>query len=163
MHIFVIVINTDIMQSIEIQRCDSTNTDFQNLIKLLDVELDERYGNLQKQYDVYNKIEFLETVVVAYNENIPVGCGCFKRADDLNVEMKRIFVRSNCRGKGIASALLNELECWAKEIGSLYSKLETGSKQHEAINLYKKKGYEITDNFGQYIGNTNSICMKKVL
>ena len=151
------------MQSLEIQRCDSTNADFRNLIKSLDAELDERYGNLQKLYDVYNKIEFLETVIVAYEENTPVGCGCFKRADDLNVEMKRVFVRSNCRGKGIASLILKELECWAKEKGFFYSILETGSKQHEAINLYKKKGYEITDNFGQYIGNTNSICMKKTL
>jgi len=151
------------MRSLEIQRCDSTNADFRNLIKSLDAELDERYGNLQKQYDVYNKIEFLETVIVAYEENTPVGCGCFKRADDLNVEMKRVFVRSNCRGKGIASLILKELECWAKEKGFFYSILETGSKQHEAINLYKKKGYEITDNFGQYIGNTNSICMKKAL
>ncbi len=151
------------MRSLEIQRCDSTNADFRNLIKSLDAELDERYGNLQKQYNVYNKIEFLETVIVAYEENTPVGCGCFKRADDLNVEMKRVFVRNNCRGKGIASLILKELECWAKEKGFFYSILETGSKQLEAINLYKKKGYEITDNFGQYIGNTNSICMKKVL
>ena len=151
------------MRNLEIQRCDSTNADFRNLIKSLDAELDERYGNLQKQYDVYNQIEFLETVVVAYEENTPVGCGCFKRADDQNVEIKRVFVWNNCRGKGIASLILKELECWAKEKGFLYSILETGSKQHEAINLYKKKGYEITDNFGQYIGNTNSICMKKAL
>lgn len=151
------------MQSIEIQRCDSTNADFRNLIKSLDAELDERYGNLQKQYDVYNKIEFLETVVVAYEENTPVGCGCFKSTDDQNVEMKRVFVRNNCRGKGIASLVLNELECWAKEKGFQYSILETGSKQHEAISLYKKCGYNVIDNFGQYIGNTNSICMKKAL
>jgi hypothetical protein len=102
------------MRNLEIQRCDSTNADFRNLIKSLDAELDERYGNLQKQYDVYNQIEFLETVVVAYEENTPVGCGCFKRADDQNVEMKRVFVWNNCRGKGIASLIL-------KMPGSIFS------------------------------------------
>jgi putative acetyltransferase len=77
--------------------------------------------------------------------------------------MKRVFVQSDYRGKGFASAIIEELERWAKEKGFLYSILETGVKQHEAISLYQKKGYVITDNFGQYIGNQNSICMKKAL
>jgi putative acetyltransferase len=148
---------------IDLRRCNSENADFKNLIRLLDSELDNRYGVLQKQYDGYNKIELLETAVIAYDESIPVGCGCFKKADDSTVEMKRVFVQSDYRGKGFASAILEELERWAKEKGFLYSILETGVKQHEAISLYQKKGYVITDNFGQYIGNQNSICMKKAL
>lgn len=148
---------------IDLRRCNSENTDFKNHIRLLDSELDNRYGVLQKQYDGYNKIELLETAVIAYDESIPFGCGCFKKADDSTVEMKRVFVQSDYRGKGFASAILEELERWAKEKGFLYSILETGVKQHEAISLYQKKGYVITDNFGQYIGNQNSICMKKSL
>jgi len=148
---------------IDLLRCNSENADFKTLIRLLDSELDNRYGALQKQYDGYNKIEFLETVVIAYDKSIPVGCGCFKKADDQSVEMKRVFVRSDFRGKGIASSILDELERWAKEEGFRYSILETGVKQHEAINLYKKKGYDIIENFGQYMGNLNSICLKKLL
>jgi len=41
--------------------------------------------------------------------------------------------------------------------------LETGIKQHEANNLYKNTGYEIIENYEPYIGNTNSVCMKKAL
>lgn len=148
---------------INLRRCNSENADFENLIRLLDSELDDRYGVLQKQYDGYNKIELLETAVIAYDERISVGCGCFKKADDSTVEMKRVFVQSDYRGKGFASAILEELERWAKERGFLYSILETGVKQHEAISLYQKRGYVITDNFGQYVGNQNSICMKKAL
>jgi len=151
------------MQNRNIQRCSSENKDFRELIKLLDTELDTRYGALQKEYNQYNQIEFLETVVVVYDEEKSVGCGCFKISDDQSVEMKRVFVQSDYRGKGFASAILEELEIWAKEKGFLYSILETGVKQHEAINLYQKKGYIITENFGQYIGNQNSICMKKIL
>ncbi|WP_321517612.1 GNAT family N-acetyltransferase [uncultured Bacteroides sp.] len=151
------------MQKINIQRCSSENKDFRELIRLLDTELDTRYGTLQKEYNQYNQIEYLETVVVAYDEEKSVGCGCFKKLDDQSVEMKRVFVQSDYRGKGFASAILEELERWAKEKGFLYSILETGVKQHEAISLYQKKGYVITDNFGQYVGNQNSICMKKAL
>jgi GNAT superfamily N-acetyltransferase len=146
-----------------ILRCNSDNKDFRELIKLLDLDLDQRYGSLQKEYNAYNKIEFIETVVIVYNEATPIGCGCFKKLDDQSVEMKRVFVQSDYRGKGFASAILEELEIWAKEKCFLYSILETGVKQHEAINLYQKKGYIITENFGQYIGNQNSICMKKIL
>jgi Acetyltransferases len=146
---------------IDLRRCNSENADFKNLIRFLDSELDDRYGVLQKQYDGYNKIELLETAVIAYDESIPVGCGCFKKADDSTVEMKRVFVQSDFRGKGIASILLAELEKWAKEQKFVYSILETGIKQYEAINLYNKLGYEIIENFGQYMGNTNSVCMRK--
>ncbi len=144
-------------------RCNSDNEDFRELIKLLDLDLDQRYGSLQKEYNAFNKIEFIETVVVAYNEATPIGCGCFKVFDDQSVEIKRIFVLDDYRGKGFASSILIELENWAKEKGFLYSMLETGIKQYEAINLYNKRGYNKIENFGQYIGNTNSICMKKVL
>ena len=67
------------------------------------------------------------------------------------------------RGKGVAEAILNELENWAKEEGYSISILETGHKQLDAIGLYQKLGYQITENFGQYIGVENSVCMKKIL
>ena len=39
--------------------------------------------------------------------------------------------------------------------------LETGKRQIEAVNFYKKNGYDITANYGQYIGMDNSLCFKK--
>ncbi len=152
-----------LINRIDLRRCNSENTDFKGLISLLNSELDQRYGTLQKQYDKYNKIELLETVVIAYDEGIPVGCGCFKKVDGSTIELKRIFVQRESRGKGFASIILTELEKWAKKEKFCYSILETGIKQYEAINLYKKRGYEIIENFGQYKDNMNSVCMKKIL
>jgi len=67
------------------------------------------------------------------------------------------------RGKGAASRVLTELERWANEL--LYKKciLETGKKQPEAIALYKKNGYKLIPNYGQYAEIENSVCFEKVV
>ncbi|USK35093.1 hypothetical protein LIT25_07110 [Bacillus sp. F19] len=49
------------------------------------------------------------------------------------------------------------------EKGYPYAVLETGTKQHEAIHLYKNAGYSKIPNYAPYIGKENSICMKKTL
>ena len=64
---------------INIKRTNSDDPDFHRLVRKLDKDLLERYGELQVFYNQYNKIENLETVVVAYEGEKPVGCGCFKR------------------------------------------------------------------------------------
>jgi GNAT superfamily N-acetyltransferase len=72
-----------------------------------------------------------------------------------------MFTLPEYRGKGVAKTILSELEKWAKEEKYSVSILETGFMQKDAIHLYEKMGYEVTENFGQYIGVENSICMKK--
>lgn len=59
--------------------------------------------------------------------------------------------------------LLRQLEELAASEGYRFAVLETGRKQPEAISLYQKAGYEIIPNYGPYEGNTNSVCMKKIL
>lgn len=148
---------------IRIKRCNSNSIDFKNLITLLDSELNSRYGIIQKSYHYYNKIDFIDTVVVGYYENEPVSCGCFKIMDTDSVEIKRMFVKPEFRGRGVAIKTLSELEAWAVENGFSKGMLETGILQPEAINLYKKGGYQTIENYGQYIGNSNSVCMQKEL
>lgn len=144
-------------------RCTSADPNFEGLIKLLDNDLDQRYGQLQKQYNPFNKVDLIETVVVAYEGRQSVGCGCFKKFSNDTVEIKRMFVKLDYRGKGISKLVLNELEKWALELGYENAVLETGMKQFEAIGLYSKCGYVKIENYGQYIGNNNSICMGKSL
>lgn len=144
-------------------RCTNDSNDFRELVVLLDNDLDSRYGVLQEHYNQFNRIEANNTVVVAYLEDIPVGCGCFKKFDNDSVEIKRMFVKDDFRGKGIARKILTELEKWAAETGYKNTVLETGCKQFEAINFYTNFGYYRIGNFGQYAGNTNSICMSKSL
>ena len=45
----------------------------------------------------------------------------------------------------------------------IYSRLETGKRQPEAIALYKKKGYSSIHNYGQYAEVPNSLCFEKKL
>ena len=79
------------------------------------------------------------------------------------MEIKRMYVPENKRGNGIASAILKELEQWALALSYKKCLLETGKKQPEAIELYKKNGYKIIPNFGQYANIENSVCFEKIL
>ena len=148
---------------LSIVRTTSTHNDFRQLTQLLDADLNVRYGTLQAMYDQYNVIESIETVVIAYLDQLPVGCGGIKRYDQTTVELKRMYVRPEHRGKGIAGRLLAELETWARELGFSAVLLETGRKQAEAIGLYTKHGYRQIENYGQYRGVANSVCFRKVL
>lgn len=148
---------------IELKSVLNNDKDLLELVRLLDNDLNSRYGNLQAEYDKYNKLDSIDAAIVAYSNLIPIGCGCFKSFDKQTVEIKRMFVKQEYRGKGISILILDQLEQTAKQNGFSKSILETGIGQPEAIRFYNKSGYKQIDNFGQYIGNINSVCMSKLL
>jgi len=148
---------------VELQRTNSSNNDFEELVKLLDADLRIKDGDDHAFYAQFNKLDTINHVVLALYEDIPVGCGAFKPFSDQAVEIKRMFVHPDYRGRGIAQKILSDLEKWAAEIGCQTCVLETGQKQMEAIQLYLKTGYQRIPNYGQYEGIENSICMKKDL
>lgn len=147
----------------EIVKTDGRHPDFITLVQQLDSDLDDRYGELQKCYNPHNRVDHIKDVIVLYQDKTPVACGAFKEHSPDSVEMKRIFVSKEYRRQGNASLVLQSLEKAAREQGYRYAVLETGIKQYEAIRLYEKYGYVEIDNYGPYIGNTNSLCMKKAL
>lgn len=144
-------------------RTDSTNPDFIQLVRLLDADLAERDGAEHGFYAQFNKIDKIKHVVVAYEAEQPVGCGAIKEYESGIMEVKRMYTLEGKRGKGIASVVLGQLETWASELGYQKCILETGWKQPEAIALYKKNGYTIIPNYGQYVGVENSVCFEKLL
>jgi putative acetyltransferase len=144
-------------------RTDSSNTDFVELVKLLDEDLRLKDGDDHAFYAQFNKIDAIKNVLVAYVNNKAVGCGAFKPSKDHSVEIKRMFVHPDYRGKGIAQQILAELEKWAADLGNKNCVLETGQKQPEAIKLYLKSGYVRIPNYGQYANVANSVCMQKLL
>lgn len=148
---------------IEIIRTNSDHQDFISLVRDLDVELAIRDGADHAFYAQYNKIDQIKHVVLAYENKKPVGCGAIKAYDANTMEMKRMFTLLESRGKGIAMKIMTGLELWATELGYEKCILETGIKQPEAISLYKKCGYVIIENYGQYAGVANSICFEKKL
>lgn len=87
---------------------------------------------------------------VVYARGRPVGCGGFKRLDDRTAEIKRMYVRRELRGRGLARAILERLEMAARGAGYSHVRLDTGDRQPDALHLYRSAGYgEIPD----YNGN----------
>jgi GNAT superfamily N-acetyltransferase len=148
---------------IKLLQTNATNIDFMELVKFLDADLQIRDGEEHSFYNQFNKLNDIKHVVVAYDNEMPIGCGAIKEYGPSTAEIKRMFVSPNSRGKGIATKILAELEHWAKEL--LFAKciLETGINQPEAIGLYKKNGYKIIVNYGQYKNVENSVCFGKSL
>lgn len=148
---------------ISLIRTNSRNKEFIELVKHLDAELMERDGDEHAFYLQFNKLDAIRQVVVAYENNKPVGCGAFKEFSDDSAEIKRMYTLPESRGKGIASKILFELEQWARESGYKTCVLETGTRQPEAIALYRKNGYKNIPNYGQYADVKNSLCFAKEL
>lgn len=148
---------------IKLIRTNSKSQEFVNLVKLLDAELKIRDGVEHGFYDQFNKIEGLKHVVIAFENEIALGCGAFKIHKGNFVEIKRMYVSKNGRRKGIASKVVTGLEKWAKELNFPKCILETGKQQPEAIELYKKCDYKVTANFGMYENVKNSVCFEKLL
>ncbi len=146
---------------INLVRTNSNNPDFRELVALLDADMQIRDGAEHAFYAQFNKIDKIREVIVAYENEKAVGCGAFREYTANVAEIKRMFVRPENRGCGIAGKILNELETWAKELKFSEFVLETGVKQPEAIRLYQKSGYEISSSYGQYLNVKNSVCMKK--
>ncbi|ELR69502.1 Putative acetyltransferase [Fulvivirga imtechensis AK7] len=148
---------------VHLEKCDSHNVDFIKLVGLLDKDLAERDGDEHAFYAQFNKIDKLRYVVLAYDGDRAVGCGAIKPLDNTAMEVKRMYVLPEQRGKKIASAILGELEAWAAELGYNKCVLETGKKQPEAIALYLRNRYREIPNYGQYEGVENSVCFEKLI
>lgn len=148
---------------LRLTRITSENPDFRTLVQLLDQDLAARDGAEHGFYAQYNGIALIRHAVVAYRDEAPVGCGAFKEFEPGTVEIKRMYVRPDYRQQGVARAVLGELETWAAELVYATAVLETGKRQPEAIALYKRCGYDLTPNYGQYVGVENSVCMLKII
>lgn len=148
---------------LRLKRTDSKDSGFVDLVSQLNRYLKTVDGEDHEFYMQYNGIDVLQNVIVAYLNDIPVGCGAFKPFDDKTVEIKRMFTLPDHRGQNIATQILSELEIWASELGYSSSVLETGKRQVEAVKFYEKNKYKTIENFGPYKGVKNSICFEKEL
>ncbi|MBP1327058.1 polar amino acid transport system permease protein [Leucobacter exalbidus] len=71
----------------------------------------------------------------------PVSGGAFYRLNDTTAEIKRVWTRSDRRGRGFARIVLTELEHEARRLGYTQVYLTTGHRQPEAVTLYRAHGY----------------------
>lgn len=82
---------------------------------------------------------------------------------DGDAELKRMYVVPAAQRRGVARAVLAELERTARAAGRVRMVLETGTEQPEAIALYTSAGYTPTTKFGLYRGEASSRCYAKTL
>lgn len=87
------------------------------------------------------------TFIVGYEAGVPVCCGGVKRLPDGACEIKRMFVVEEARGRGLARALLEELERRACDLGYEIARLDTGPRQTRAQRMYERAGYVAIENF----------------
>src|SRR5581483_430810 len=107
--------------------------------------------------------------MVGYVEGRPVVCGGWRlrsagtdpQLRDGDVELKRMYVEDGHRGRGYARVLLAELERAAAAAGGLRVVLETGTRQPEAVGLYRSSGYRPMPRFGVYRDSEDSLCFAK--
>ncbi|WP_029298640.1 GNAT family N-acetyltransferase [Chryseobacterium hispalense] len=147
----------------KIQRTDSSSNDFRDLVKLLDADLAIRNGEDQAFYSQFNTIDMIKNCIVVYVNETPVACGAFKKFENDTVEIKRMYTHPDFRKKGLATAIVKELEKWAKELNYKKAVLETSLEQNEALSVYEKSGYVRISNYGQYVGIEKSVCYEKIL
>jgi GNAT superfamily N-acetyltransferase len=80
--------------------------------------------------------------VIAYRDGVAVGCGGYKKIHPQYAEIKRLYVRPECRGEGVARRILERLEEGARQVGFQAVRLDTGDRQPDALDLFERSGYQ---------------------
>ena len=111
------------------------------LISATMAELEQRYGSDQGGPDVDDLAATDATFLVARIDGRAVACGAFRSLEPGIVEVKRMYVDPSARRRGLARAILLELERLAREGGASTVRLETGLESPEAMALYESEGY----------------------
>ena len=147
---------------IEVIRTNSQNLEFKKLVQLLNSDLANRDGKTHP-LSKFNNISRIKYVVLILKKNIAIGCGAISKYDNDSMEIKRMYVSPEARGKRIGDKILSELENWSRELGSTKCLLFMGSKQPEAKKLYQRNNYDLIEKYGKLKDITDSICLAKDL
>ena len=141
-----------------------TSGEAADLLKALDDELLARYPRHAIHGVNLAELEGGQGFfVVARLDGQAVGCGAVRNLEPGVGEVKRMYVTPNARRQGVAQAVLAKLETTARELGMHTLRLETGTRQPEAIRLYERQGYRRIPCFGEYVSDPFSVCYEKVL
>lgn len=131
--------------------------------------IEELEAYLAPQYPVESRhgysVEKLIRQKVAFfvmrQDGVPAGCGGVQLFGTAYGEVKRMYVRPQFRGLGLAKLMLNRLAEHALQQGVPVLRLETGIYQTEAIGLYERWGFERIPPFGDYQADPLSLFYEK--
>ncbi len=86
-------------------------------------------------------------------DGVPAGYVALRRLDVTGLpaatalECKRLYVRPEFRGKGIAGSLLDAMELYAKKTGIDWIYLDSKDDLRSALRLYEERGYLACDRY----------------
>jgi GNAT superfamily N-acetyltransferase len=84
--------------------------------------------------------------LVKFDDKI-AGMGGLKKINDVEVEIKRMYVQPQFRGKGIGKAIMDKLLKKAKEFNYSTVRLASASFMKPAHKLYESSGFNYTTAF----------------
>jgi len=138
--------------SMEFRHVDASQPPASDLLEAMITELVPHYGRIDRPgMPVAGPEQFAPprgAFLVGYDDDgRPVCGGGLKALGDDVVEIKRMYVVPQARGKGLARVLLAALEDAARELGYTRARLDTGPMQPEAEHVYRTSGYVEIGNF----------------
>lgn len=83
-------------------------------------------------------------LLLAFYDDKVAGCVGLRKVADRVCEMKRLWVRTEFRGKKIGRKLADEIIAEARKIGYQTMKLDTIDTMKKAIAMYKSMGFSET-------------------
>lgn len=144
------------------RRAKATDPDVRPLLEAQDAEYAPLYPPEVNFTVPIEDLDREDLLFFSYKTDAVLGCGGVL-LDDGFAELKRIYVRPEARGNGVAVQIVAHLEDEALAQGYRVMRLETGEESPGAIRLYEKLGYARTGAFGDYEENGSSVFMEKVL
>ena len=125
--------------------------DAQALIAELESELAPLYPSESRHgYSVERLVAESVAFFLIRENRVPAGCGGVKLVGTEYGEVKRMYVRPQFRGLGLARRMLDHLADYAQHHGVHVLRLETGIHQQAAIRLYERMGFQRIPPFGEY-------------
>ena len=137
-------------------------TEAQMLIAELEEHLAPFYPATSRHgYSVEKLIKQGVAFFVTRVDDVPAGCGGVQFFGTPYAELKRMFVRPQFRGLGLAKLMVEHLEAYTREHHIQTLRLETGIHQIEAIGLYERMGFQNIPPFGDYVDDPLSRFFEK--
>ena len=148
--------------SINLERPDSV--DAVTLIAELEEHLSQYYPQESRHgFSVEKLLTDQVAFFVLRYDGQPAGCGAIKLFGSEYGELKRMYMRLQFRGLGLAKQMIEHLTIYARANSIMLVRLETGIYQTEAIVLYERAGFYRIPPFGTYRDDPRSLCYERQL
>lgn len=121
------------------------------LISELEAQLEPLYPRTSRHgYSIEKLMEQGVAFFVTRQDGVAAGCGGIELFGTEYGEVKRMYVRPQFRGLGLAKLMVEHLAAYARQHNIHLLRLETGIHQKEAIALYERMGFQKVPPFGTY-------------